>query len=217
MKHQTVDHTTELKVGDFIIVKGEWAEIYHITEESGINTSRGWICRSKLYESKTNPDLLDLTKPICFLDLDGVCNSANFFKTREVRGDRGEPANQLDPQSISFLNEIADWNFVLSSTWRKFYPIDKMNELMKSRGFKGEIISYTPVFERPYSLRGNEIHHWMHENLSDASDFKRYIIFDDDSDLLYWQRNNFVSVDGYWGIGPGHIYRAKRIVEGLIT
>ena len=48
MKHHKVDHLTELKTGDFALVKGQWAEIFAITEENGINTSRGWICRSEL-------------------------------------------------------------------------------------------------------------------------------------------------------------------------
>lgn len=58
MKHQIVDHTTNLKAGDFIIVKGKWAEIYHITEDDGINTSQGWICRSELQENwQPDPDI----------------------------------------------------------------------------------------------------------------------------------------------------------------
>lgn len=58
MKHQIVDNTTELKSGDFVIVKGEWAEIYCITEDNGINTSRGWICRSELQENwQPDPDI----------------------------------------------------------------------------------------------------------------------------------------------------------------
>lgn len=56
-KHQIVEPATELKVGDSIIVKGEWAEIYHITEDSGINTSRGWICRTEIQRWQVNPDL----------------------------------------------------------------------------------------------------------------------------------------------------------------
>jgi hypothetical protein len=56
-KHHIVDHNTELKHGDFVIVKGEWAEIYLITEENGINTSRGWICRTELQNWQPNPDI----------------------------------------------------------------------------------------------------------------------------------------------------------------
>lgn len=54
-KHHKVDHLTELKTGDFVLVKGQWAEIYAITEDSGINTSRGWVCRSEL-DQNWQPD-----------------------------------------------------------------------------------------------------------------------------------------------------------------
>ncbi len=53
MKHQKVNHTTELKAGDFVLVKGRWAEIYCITEDNGIHTSHGWICRTELMKKPT--------------------------------------------------------------------------------------------------------------------------------------------------------------------
>lgn len=56
MKHQTVNHNTELKSGDFVILNGEWAEIYCITEDSGIKTSQGWICRSEIPKWQVDPD-----------------------------------------------------------------------------------------------------------------------------------------------------------------
>lgn len=48
MKHHEVNHNTELKIGDFIIINNCWAEIYRITEDHGIFTSMGNICRSKI-------------------------------------------------------------------------------------------------------------------------------------------------------------------------
>jgi len=57
MKHLTVDHNTELKTGDFVIVGGKWAEIYCVTEEAGIFTSQGNICRTKLYKWQPSPDI----------------------------------------------------------------------------------------------------------------------------------------------------------------
>lgn len=57
-KHHQVTPQTHLKVGDFVIVKGKWAEIYHITQDDGINTSRGWICRTELSENwQPDPDI----------------------------------------------------------------------------------------------------------------------------------------------------------------
>lgn len=57
MKYHTVDPLTELKTGDFVIVKGGWAEIYLITQDDGIFTSRGNICRTELYEWVPDPDI----------------------------------------------------------------------------------------------------------------------------------------------------------------
>lgn len=57
MKHHIVDCLTELKSGDFVIVGGKWAEIYCITEEAGIFTSQGNICRTKLHEWVPDPDI----------------------------------------------------------------------------------------------------------------------------------------------------------------
>lgn len=152
--------------------------------------------------SDINPD-----KPIVFLDIDGVLNSANFFSQDNIYP-RDNRRSQLDPQAIKYLNEIADWNFVLSSTWRKFYERDEMNKLLNDMGFKGTIIDYTPDLNWKGSLRGNEIRVWMNEN--GLRDSTKYIIFDDDSDMLLWQKDNFIHIDGHFGLSPNHVYRAKR-------
>lgn len=158
--------------------------------------------------SDINPD-----KPIIFLDIDGVLNSTCFFR-KDNEFERSDHRSQLDPQAISYLNEIADWNFVLSSTWRKFYDRGEMNKLLNDMGFKGTIIDYTPDLNWQGSIRGNEIMVWMRENK--LGDSKKYAIFDDDSDMLYWQRNNFVHVDNHFGLGPNHVWRAKQTTEAYI-
>jgi len=152
--------------------------------------------------SKINNNL-----PIVFLDIDGVLNSANFFSQDNIYP-RNNLRSQFDPQAISYLNEIADWNFVLSSTWRKFIERDELNKLLNDMGFKGIIIDYTPDLNWQGSLRGNEIRVWMNENGLRYS--TKYIIFDDDSDMLLWQKDNFIHIDGYFGLSPNHVYRAKR-------
>lgn len=151
----------------------------------------------------------DNMRPTVFLDIDGVLNSANFFiNTSSI--DRKDPRSQLDPKAIEYLNEIAHWRFVLSSTWRKFYSIDRINSMLIDMGFKGKIESYTPELNSKGSLRGNEIYVWQNEHGS-AND--NYIIFDDDSDMLYWQRNNFIHIDNHFGLSPNHIYKAKLLLN----
>jgi len=153
---------------------------------------------------------LNLDKPVVFLDIDGVLNSTQFFKMEDTYP-KSNPRSQLDSEAISYLNEIADWNFVLSSTWRKFYDKSEMNNMLDDMGFKGTIIDYTPDLNWQGSIRGNEIMVWMREN--NLGDSKKYVIFDDDSDILYWQRNNFVHVDNHFGLGPNHVWRAKNILN----
>ena len=71
-------------------------------------------------------------KPIVFLDIDGVLNSVDFaINRKEKTGHRH--IDQIDERAVGFLNEIADWNFVLSSSWRKFVPLEKMNEILKKQ------------------------------------------------------------------------------------
>lgn len=162
----------------------------------------------------------DPDKPICFLDIDGVLNSVSWVKSelfRKLRAERiGKSGtdvearfDQIDPAAIEYLNEIADWNFVLSSTWRAV-GYEKVQRLLQAVGFKGQLCGQTPsnTFD---NIRGNEILGWLKQNCSEYYDVKRYVIFDDDSDMLLWQRNNFIHVDGYFGLSPNHIYRAKRI------
>lgn len=53
MKHDKVTFKTELKSGDSVLVDGKWAEIYNVTMDDGIFTSRGNVCRTKL-EAESN-------------------------------------------------------------------------------------------------------------------------------------------------------------------
>lgn len=153
---------------------------------------------------------INIEKPIVFLDIDGVLNSTRFFH-RDNPLPKNDKRSHLDSSAINHLNEIADWNFVLSSSWRKYHDIDSINNMLSSMGFKGKILDYTPVLNWKGRVRGNEIAVWLGDNK--MRDSKNYVIFDDDSDMLYSQRNNFVHVDNYFGLGPNHVWRAKKMLN----
>jgi hypothetical protein len=155
---------------------------------------------------------------LIFLDIDGVLNSQLYYE--RIQGTEQERERyDLDPISIGFLNTlIEDTNakVVIISTWRKYQTIEELQKLLETRGFIGEIIGFTPHLGKG-NLRGNEILLWMNDNeklLGESySDFDTFVIFDDDSDMLYWQRENFILIDGYVGLTPTNCYKATRILN----
>ena len=41
----------------------------------------------------------------------------------------------------------------------------------------------------------------------------KYVILDDDSDMLYWQRNSYFQVDSYSGLTPNLCYRVVNYLN----
>lgn len=52
-------------------------------------------------------------------------------------------------------------------------------------------------------VRGNEINKWIHDNndiIGDYIKFKDYVILDDDNDMLFIQRHNFIQTNPFVGL-----------------
>jgi hypothetical protein len=159
---------------------------------------------------------------IIFLDFDGVLNHHAYYSQGR---DTGPGDTNLDPKAIALLNKLIEETgakVVVSSTWRLGRAVHELQELLEGRGFKGEVIGKTSDMRRgPDSdciLRGNEILQWIKEcSTVPYWDFREYVILDDDSDMLYWQKDNFVHVDPFVGLTPLTITRAKRILGAPVT
>ena len=159
---------------------------------------------------------------LIFLDFDGVLNSQLYFKKRRAEKLAGHDlgvAGDLDPEAVGFLNEMIEKTgakVVVSSTWRIGMTIEELQELLEKVGFKGEVVGITPDLRGGSVLRGNEILEWIKDNPAIVrgyySDYTDYVIFDGDSDMLYWQRNNYFQCDGYVGLTPNVAYRATRFL-----
>jgi len=161
---------------------------------------------------------------IIFLDIDGVLNNQIFY-TERSQGERNPDGvktlgGDIDERCVALLNHLIEQTgakVVISSTWRHS-GIEYCREHLEAKGFKGEIIDVTPGLRHEGCVRGNEIHHWINKNAEMlcgsrvGADFKEYVIFDDDGDMLLWQRNNFILVDSYCGLTPNQCYRAKFIL-----
>lgn len=153
---------------------------------------------------------------IIFLDIDGVLNHEQFYRERK------DKSNNICPKSVHNLNILCEETgakVVISSTWRLGRTDKELQDLMFKAGFTGHVVSQTPSLrEQRDCLRGNEILKWIKDNKeylnADYYNFTEYVILDDDSDMLYWQRNNFLLIDRFVGLTMGAVFQAKKIING---
>lgn len=160
---------------------------------------------------------------IIFLDIDGVLNHHAFYERRHKEREQGikveYPYSEIDPLSVKNLNTLiseTDAKVVISSTWRHS-GLDYCKDVLEFHGFKGDIIDITPCLRSEHCVRGNEILKWIKDNehlVGKHYKFTEYVILDDDSDMLYWQRNNFLLIDGHVGLTMGGVFQAKKILNG---
>lgn len=152
---------------------------------------------------------------VVFLDIDGVLNNQFMHKIDgdKIKTEGGFISKQCLDTFNNFIEQTSA-KIVISSTWRTDEGIDNY---LKEAGLKGEIIGKTPVLRDRFTLRGNEIHTWIVENKPllglEYYDFNRFVIFDDDSDMLLWHRENFFQTDGHAGLTPSIAYRAIRFLN----
>lgn len=157
---------------------------------------------------------------IIFLDIDGVMNCENAYRIGECQyqewvweDGRKDHYQRFCSWSKQYLNQLireTEAKIVISSTWRHS-GIEFMKKVWEMEGMAGEIIGITPSI-RTKGLdipRGLEIKYYLENDLNfkhinwdsdiqreyiDKSGVENYIIIDDDSDMLYGQRNHFVHV-----------------------
>ncbi|ALY07029.1 hypothetical protein VmeM32_00038 [Vibrio phage vB_VmeM-32] len=152
---------------------------------------------------------------IIFLDIDGVLND----DTNESWNDVGDDYYPHSKTLVSNLNEIirqTNAKLVLSSTWRLGLDLEQISHLMKRIGIIGEFIGYTDSLSSPYAVRGNEILKWILDNeniVGPRYEFKNYLILDDDCDMLYFQRNNFIHLNGQKGLTKEYIQQSIDILN----
>ena len=183
---------------------------------------------------------------IIFLDIDGVLNCESAYRNGECQyqewiweDGRKDHYQRFCIRSKELLNKLIDETgakIVISSTWRHG-GIDFMKKVWEMEEMSGEIIGITPSMRaNGYNIpRGMEIKYYLENDLKfhhinwdltiqqeymDKSGIENYIIIDDDSDMLYNQRNHFVhvlpsprNIDGF----NQHYYEiAKSMLEKTV-
>jgi hypothetical protein len=157
---------------------------------------------------------------IIFLDIDGVLNCENAYRAGECKYQEWiwedgtkDHYQRFCVRSKELLNQLIDSTgakIVISSTWR-MSGIEFMRKVWELEEMHGEIIGITPSMRtQGISIpRGMEIEYFLENDLGfqhinwseeeqqramDESGVENYIIIDDDSDMLYRQRNHFIHV-----------------------
>ena len=145
----------------------------------------------------------------------GYCKYTKLVVDSE---DEKDHYQQFYPPSKKLLNKLieeTDAKIVISSTWRHS-GIQFMQRVWKAEGMSGEIIDVTPSFRHIQISeddhfpvpRGLEINYWLdkkdfshifwskevQEKYVKQSGIYNYIIIDDDSDMLYNQKEHFIHV-----------------------
>ncbi len=153
---------------------------------------------------------------LIFLDIDGVLNSHRFWDTVGKYRSKIDMETELDPISSNVLKEIVeetDAKIIISSTWRFSY-YDFLVEYLSSYNIK--VIGKTGR-GCVDCVRGNEILSWIKANEKVIGEhyynYKNYVILDDDSDMLYWQKDNFVHIDNKIGLIEDHKKEIIRILN----
>ena len=140
-----------------------------------------------------------------------------LVKTKQI-SDMEYYKNEIDTSKVLLLNELcAELNIgvIISSTWRLNKTIEQLQEILNNCGATFTIIDKTPYtgYER-----GTEISKWLEENVEKWFDIKyydfyKYVIIDDDSDMLLNQQHNFFQTDNHVGLTPTTIYKIKRFLK----
>jgi hypothetical protein len=142
--------------------------------------------------------------------VDGVCNHDDWYYQNRVLN-KNYKCGDFDPKVIELLNQLQDLEVkvVISSSWR-----DSADKPLMDLGLKLPIIGHTEHFYSDgWLCRGNEIEKWLYDNHihEHIDDSYKYVIFDDDKDMLLKQVDNFVWVNSQHGLTQAHIDKAREI------
>lgn len=146
---------------------------------------------------------------IIFLDIDGVLCT---FRSHEAFNGRGL-MQHLDPVGCRMVDRLCretGAQIVISSTWRKHHDRQSMIAILQNAGFE------RPDFHEDWMTpsggwrRGDEIKKW----LDDHPGVERYVILDDDDDMLPEQLLSFVRTAAQDGFLTNHYIEAKALLTG---
>lgn len=172
---------------------------------------------------------------IIFLDVDGVLNHNSWYKWvmshPEFLKEGGD--KNIDPRSVERIVKICDETgarIVMSSSWRLWEFNQTLKNLNRIRDLRPILDYMVGITERTEDrFRGQEIKYFLNNcrkgnfitanrnNLKKADvefvQFPKYIILDDDTDMLEEQESVFLHIDDRVGITHKDVEKAIKILN----
>lgn len=157
---------------------------------------------------------------LIFLDVDGVLNSENYIVSEFERLGHDKYVETylkqggipFDPECLRMLRYILDVTGALicvSSTWRLCK--DQRERLNTALGkYSSRIIGYTKSLN---GIRGIEIERFLEDLKEIKAPIEKYIIIDDDNDMLESQKENLVITDFKTGLNVETAMKSVRILN----
>ena len=154
---------------------------------------------------------------IVFLDIDGVLNSDDWYKSGEAKKAYEKTKivsdYHFDPNAWKWVEKLlieTGAKIVLSSSWRNYNLEATLNDF---KGTNFEVLNKYIVGITPRSVlrhRGSEI-----KTFIETTDIKidKYVIIDDDTDFNTEQLPYFVRTDWFKGITEENYNKAKKILN----
>lgn len=152
-----------------------------------------------------------MTRPILFLDFDGVLNNTSM--DWESHKAKAEAPYIIDDDNLDQLERfvlVTGCQIVISSTWRitcsKDFIAKRLGEIC------GEALHDDWCTRKLPGIRGLEIQDWLERNLGENFwAFKDFIIFDDDQDFLWHQP--LIHIDHGTGLTERDVERALALYK----
>lgn len=147
---------------------------------------------------------------VIFLDIDGVINDAYNIRYNRRNGEY-QPLDKRMVHMLRLITEIPETKIVISSTWRKLYTGKEFVEIFQDAGWENPqryLLGTTPSGS---GWRGHEIEHWLSTNPVD-----RFVILDDDVDVLETHADSFMWIDPDIGFTMAHVRSIMDYFQGVV-
>lgn len=133
---------------------------------------------------------------VIILDLDGVLITTKPWEQDVLLADNFAAFNQKGVDKLNDILAETGYDIILSSARRYSVSIDVMNDYFKTRGIKGQIIGYLPLYDvnLRYS-RYDEVIRFIMKHRPE-----HYLVIDDDKSLSKLGNKSWIQTDSMIGL-----------------